>query len=874
MNRLRSLFPYMAAHEQWSAIAACDNPDVPYVTFAQALVSVYARIQTRDMAGAALALRQGLRQWPDDIRFLDSLFMLASLKPGGEWEGRFAATFRANLRGMDADMLASYINYCFRLARPDLAWMAYRRLQVVSPDDPALLLAPAQYGSEWFSIRRVSAGIVGRDQGSEADLRAAISQSCGIRPFAAAWKTIPLLDTILTVAPESIRREYVKKCLSELEKREARGELPIRMEMMFAVALAMDDRFQEAHDRLTSVEKRHPELRMDVLFQHLVLYDQEARWQDAYETGRICRAEGKLPNLTTDLLFVNAMMNLDLGMPAMAVLRAAAQDFPGVSSIVVAEAAIWDVFGYKEQALHVLSSAGGDTDNRMFPQLLYDTGRIREAEQKAGALGLQIRTSPPPRQMLAPEPAENVFLKKLPPPLTDAEMDQEAAKARQWLSASGSPFLERLTRLMLAYYASRGAEPSRRVEEWENGFRDDMEAGTALYRLALLCGRQGDMDTALRAVRASLGRAPDSAILWRIRLAFGDSGADVIGQAAKACPDDPEIWLASVVAGIRDKRGEEWAESVMRSAAASKRYSPGAMVRAGDFLFRCNMTGAAAIAARAAADRGAGLLSAQVLGYKCAMASKDWDWALSCALRGIEQAVDPAPFYKAVVVVKSVKKNPDADFVAALEYLRGQFPDEFKWSEQLALVYFQKGDMQRSLSILSPLIGGRLKGVRIQSVLVASEAARMEGEHIKAVGILETAHAVYPEKASILNNLVYNLAQDKATVSRAMELLPALVQMGGNNYAALDTAAVVYLRSGQLEKARDAMRRALAVLRDGDYAANEVKLNAAEVFLRSGDYATALRQVEDVRKDRGRSGLVENRARELLLAIEQGKRRR
>jgi tetratricopeptide (TPR) repeat protein len=219
-------------------------------------------------------------------------------------------------------------------------------------------------------------------------------------------------------------------------------------------------------------------------------------------------------------------------------------------------------------------------------------------------------------------------------------------------------------------------------------------------------------------------------------------------------------------------------------------------------------------------------------------------------------------------VVKTVRKNPDADLLAALEYLRRQFPEEFQWSEHAAWVYFQKGDMRRSLSILGPLIGGNLRGMRVQSLLIASEAARIEGIQKRAVGILEAAHAMYPEKASILNNLVYNLAQDQATVARARELLPGLLQIGGDSYAILDTAAFVYLRSGQLERAREYMRRALTAAGDADYGVHEVRLNAAEILLRSGDYTAARQQIQGVRQDKTRSELVDMRAVELLRELD------
>jgi len=869
INRIRALFPYLASHEQWDAIVAADDVRARYATFPQSLISVHAGLRTRNTVHAALAIRQGLLQWPDDPRFLGSLFLLASVRPGGEWEDRFARQFRANVAALDEDTLATYLNYCFKLDRPDLAWLAYLRLRKSDPKDPALLLAPAQYAEIWFAFRRKLVSMVGRDQESQADLRTICLLTRRMRPFSLLWDAVPICDEIAATAPEAVRSKYAKACLAELAARESAGPLSLRMEMIYPTALSLEDRYKEAHARLDSIVERYPVMKEEALFQHAVFYDQEARWQDAYEALARYRSEIRLPNMAAELLMVNALMNLDMGVPAMEVVRDGARDFPGAVSLAVAEAAIWDVFGHKAQALHVLRSSGAEWETRAVPQLLYDTGRIREAEQLANGMGIRLMVPPvPPKQALLPLPAELVFNPVWPRGLTAEEMDREAERVRSWLPKARSPFLERLSRLMLRYYEERGSPASADPAQWEEGFSTDLEATAALHRLAMLSARQGETNVALAAARMALGRRPRSAILWRVRIGLGDSSAEVLAEAAANAADDPDVWLANLVAGVRAEKGADWAAAEAARAVAARLYSSETMTRAGDFLFRSGMLQGAAIAARDAIERARGYLPALVLGYKCALSQRDHDWALMCALRGVEYANDPSPFYKAVVLVKTIRNKPDADLVSALEYLKDQSPEESRWAEQLAWIYFQKGDLRRSLNVLGPIISRNLRGIRVQSLLIAAEAARLEGVRDRALGILETAHSMYPERVSILNNLIYNLAQDDTTVRRARELLPGLLEIGGGSYAILDTAAIVYLRSGQLERARDFMRRALDAVREGDYGSLEVKLNAAEILLRSGELSAARDQVESVRRDRSRTAVMDIRARELLGEIE------
>ena len=873
INRVRALFPYLALHEQWDVIVASDDPSVPYREFSQALMAVQSCLRMGNVVRAARSLEQALVRWPEDPRFLGSLFLLASMRPGGEWEEHFAENFRANVSGMSADLLATYINYCFKLGRPDLSWLAFVRLRGIDPADPALALAAAQHGEKWCVFRRYHLGIGGRARDSVISLFPVYRQTRGVEPFKSFWNELPLMPELSGRKREATQAEYVRKCLGELKRREETGQLSLRLQMTFPTALALDERYDEAHLRLDGIGARYPRMMEEVLFQHAALYDQQAEWEKSYEALARYSDAVDWPNLTAEMMKINALMNMDLGVYALELIRKARDEFPGAAGVDAAMAAVWDAFGFKEQALFALERVGVAGESKIAAQLLYDTGRWKEADRLSRALGVVLeRAAIGSRQPLLPRPAEQSTARMWPAPLSADDMSLEADRLEKAVADSVSPFARRLKSLLLEWYRAAGQGDVSDPARWREGFRNEREEGAALYRLAMALARQGHHEKALGVTDMALEKTPRSLVLWRVKIALTEGDVSAVEQARAACPDDPEIWLASLVTHVKGEDDSEWAEAAIDDAVVSRRFAPGTIVRAGDYLLRCGLVPAASVAAADATERCRGLLTAYVLGFKCALHTRDLNRALSCALRGVESANDPAPFYKAIVLIKALKKSVDADMLAALEYLQERFPDDFRWSESLGLVYFQKGDVRRTLSVLAPIIRHDIRGIRVQSLLLAAEAARLEGRGPESRGILETARSLYPEKLSILNNLIYSLAQDRATLRRARELLPGLLRMGGESYAIMDTAAVVYLRSGQLDRAREYSNRAMSLVGDNDYASLEVKLNAAEILFRSGQLQLARARVRDIRQARSRSRVVDVRARELQSEIEAAAR--
>jgi len=866
VQRVRMFFPYLAMHEQWEAIHKCEN-GLPYKDLAQALLSVHAHLKMNDASAAANVLTQVLEKWPDSPMCLNSLFAIALRRPGGYWEERFAESFRKNASLLDTDILPYYMNYCFQMQRPELGWLAYRRMQEKDPSDPGLLLASVRFGENWFSMRRRQMKVGSEAVEESIDLRPFYYLTRHMDPFAAFWKEIPLLDELKDKNHvEAVRREYLDQAIHEFERREKEGSLTLRMAMAFPGALAMDKRYPEAHAKLDNLEKKYPDMRQEITLQRATFYDQCGEMERSYELLRSWFADEKISSLTSALLMINAMMNLDMGVCAMDVVSKAEKVFPGAGQVGIATAGILDVFGQKEQALFTLTRFQTDLRYSAGVQLLYDSGRYEEAEQMSRVFGVRLKRNTDQSQILGVLPAEFSIRRRLPPPVSMEEATRAIENFSIAAEKTPNPFFKGFAKKLVEWYRQTD---SGNVDEWEAIGRDKYEKVTTLHRLAVLQARQKKYDVAIAAIDRAVDLMPDSPFLRRIQIMLKEGDAATVEAALLACPDDPEIWLASLV--MRYQRGHEkdkaWAMEEITRATEGDRFPVGDIVRAGDFFLRMNVKDVAVKAAKYAIPRCRGYLPAYALGVRCGVLTGDLKWALECSLLGIENARDPRPFYVVLTDIKVRSKQLDNDLITGLEYLQNRAPEQKIWSEILGAVYFDKKDTKRAMSVLTPIIYEDMRGVRVQSLLLAAESARVEGEMTKAVDILEMANAMYPERLSVLNNLVYSLAQNDQTLDKARMLLPRLLDMGGDSYAVLDTASTVYMRSGDARRAREYMEKALSKMKKDAYGASEVNLNAARLFFNTGDYEAARRKAEEVRNSPEAGRLVEAHARALLEQI-------
>jgi len=868
IERVRSLFPYLAAHRQWQAIVEADDAK-PYEDPLNALIAVHASLNVNDIAGAAEALESAVKKWPNDVRFLDALSSVAVNRPGGVWGDRFAESLEANVSELGAERLPSYISRGFRLGRPDIAWLAYVRLRQLDPRTPAAYILPAEFGRQWFIVRRRRLGLKAGDWQEVIDLRPFYLQTRNLAPFKSLWDLVPLAGEIARGDSGEMRHRYLDMAIEELERQKKAGDSPRSLYTMHASALASAGRYPEAHAVLKEMDEAYPGSPADTLFGHAVFYERQRRWQESYEALRQYFAVVEMPGHMAYLMMINSMMRLDLGVAAMETADRARRAFPGAWETEAAVAAIWQVFGFREQALFTMTRVDAPAPLPTIVQLLYETGRFEEAAKMSRVLGVPIRRrTNAPKQRLILRPAEFAVSRRWPEPLSAEQMDSMAVTAAGSLAEATSQFVRHLTQLTAEWHRKHGSAEVSDAAIWRAAGRDELEQGTALHRLAVLLGRQRDYEGATSAVKQAVELLPRSAVLWRILVALTEGELSVIDKARAQCPDDPDLWLAWLVTRVRQGDKGEWLAKEIESAVVRDRFSVGAIVRAGDFLLRRGRIEEAAKAARYAVDKGPGLLASYVLGVGCALAKRDPRWALACAYGGVEHASNPSPFYRTIVKIKQLGGEMDGDMLVALEFLKERFPKEYQWTEDLGQAYFQQGDSKRVLSVLGPLINEGAVGVRFESLVLAAEAARLEGRPDEAVRILEAAYKIHPDKVPVLNNLVYLLSQDAASLPRARQLLPKLLEMGGDLFAVLDTAAMVYLRCGQVELAREYMSKALGKVDDNDYAALEVKLNEAGLLYRTGRYVEAKQKLEAIRIQAGNTPLVDYGAKALLEKVE------
>jgi exosortase/archaeosortase family protein len=933
LGRIRGLFPYLAMHEQWAAIAESDH-DQPYVELFQALIAVQAHHRVRDLAGVAQVLSQAVKSWPDDPRFLGDLYRLAQQRQGSEWEDSFERNMLANVGRLTEDRLAILQDYCWRIARPDLAWITFLHLKRRDAGDPALSVSPAQYATQWCMFRRHRVNVEAEDATMRINLLPLLQTFAECAPFSAFCEHIPLLADVGSAADPEFRKRYLERALSELAKREGIEALSTRLMRLYPLALAMADRYDEAHARLDSMLETYPEERDAIFFQHAVFYDQEGKWQQSYESLRQHTVERDFPSLTADLLMIKAMMNLNLGVCAMDLLSQARVSFPGSLRLDLAEAAIWDVFGFKEQALYVMSRTPQGANAPACVGLLHDTGRRNAARTLSEALGIPLPHNEL-RQRLRPVSAEWSVARRWPSPLDADSRAERIEKLEELVGKPTSPFVKSLLDLEIDWHRASGRRretADRRLGEggrsevggqraegggqrsdlrpptsdlrpplltrWEAAGRDGREKVGALYRLAMLAAQDEEYAIGAAALSRCLEVMPKSPVLWRAQVAMTEGRSDIVESAYEHCPQDPDIWLAQLVTRARstvealsatnpppsalgprtsDLRPPpsalrppswSWATNMVAEAIESGEFSPGTLVRAGDYLLSRRQPILAKRLAEAAIPVSRGLLSAHVLGLRTALVLGDARWAMACTINGVENAKNPIPFYKTLVDVKAATRKVDSDLLSALEYLQDREADEPRWAETLGRVYFQQGDMRRALSIFGSVIEGDTRGISIQTLILAAEAARRDAKLDRAINILEAAYAMQPERLSVLNNLVYLLAQNDQTLPRARALMPKLLEIGSDSFAVMDTAAVVYLRSGDIENAKVWMEKAMKHLKKDSYSAHEVQLNAAEVLARSGDLKAAREGIDLLRKDATRSDFVDQKARALLRDID------
>lgn len=857
VGRIRALYPYLRRHRQWSAIAASDRR-LPYDAPDEAFAAAEAHMNLNDAPAVARLTLDALARWPDDPRLLEPLFFMAMKRTDSAWEDRFAAHLaRSAPRVGDPDRLAGMIGKCFQLGRPDLAWLLYRRIAAVDPAHPYLALLPARHGAEWFTFRKRRLGMSAPLAGERIDTRPFFliaGQLDAWRPLAAS---VPRGDELGVADPGPARERLLDVALTEFAARDRAGRLSTGMRYAYAGALEMKGDIASAEAQLNAIAAADAGERARVRTALSEVYERQGDWENVYEIMRTYPNTGD-PELMALVRLARACTILRLPLAARRAAELCVRRYPDSSQAVAALAGVLLSFGAPAEALPALSRPLPRRQREMDvleAEALFDSGRLAEAENFRRAAGL-------PR---IPVPADAVQAPDLPPAelsaawhralaFADGEAAAHAARARAVLETARSAFLRLLLRQWLRAYEAECAGDTAATGAWTACGRDAAEKATALSQLALLLCRQRRFDEARRAIEEAVGIMPDAPSLWRMLVSLSGADPAVVDAARRACPRDPELWLADIVLLARNPGALDAGEvreaigAEIRSAAAQRAFPAETFTRAGDYLLRGGMTGLAREAAACAVADARGLLPAYVLGIRCALALRDTRRALECTRLAINASLRPSPaLYAELVALKSSdgRAVTDAEMVEALKALRREAPDDPLWAQMLGYARFRRGGPEVIDALRHMNAAIRAGATNRLPYVVAAEAARLRGSPKEAVDLLEAGLRRHPDDLGMLNNLAYTLAGTDAGAAEARRFTAQLLERGADDQAILDTVAVVCLRGGRPAEARAILARLLAEAPPASRRWFVTRLRQAELAFREERFAAALDALRD-----------------------------
>jgi len=835
-DRVRALHPYLAGQGQWRTIfetmlwAPYDDADL-------LRLAAQACLRVGNTERASAVLRANTPLWTGNPAFLSLIAALAREDPAGPWAEAFSGMLERRVRDLSPVEAPGLFAACFRLHRADLAWRVYLRLRSLDPSHPLVHFAPARYAEQWFTLKADKVGLPARSPDGLVDLRPdlpVLAELPGVRDLA---ENIPLMEELGGDSSETARKRLMEQAIRAFAARRAKGVLSLPMQLLYAEALDALGRYEEAHALLDELRRKPSLDETAILARRASVYHHQGNAEGVYEAIRAIYIAKPRPVESLDLMLIDTLRSLDLGLYATHVARRAMASFPDSAAVRAAAARLWHAFGHSEEAFFVLSTGTPAMERTPFlVELCESTCRYSRADELRSALRMP-RVAPDKGANLAhrlPRAEAAITWSAIAPPRTQPDaVSPSTPDPRQ--ARHRSPFVAALRRQAITRQPDGSRETAADVERWLATGRDAPEKATALHALAMRLAQAGRQAGALDVVEKALAFLPESPILWRMRVALSRGAVEVVQAARTACPDDSELWLSGLVVGLRNDAPAYDHDMELHAVLEEDRFSVGTLVRAADCLFRHGQTNAAFRVACRAAQRDASYWPAASVALTCALATGDTEEALKQAARGRDTAPDPWPFRKTILRLRMEEPGKSADLVSELRVMRNRFPEETEWAERLATTYFELGRYGEAWRVFAGLGSDGLSRLNLQQLLRAAECARLNGLRPDALGLLRDAHSRFPDNAHALNNLVYTLAQDRADLPEARKLLAGLLAMG-ESAAVCDTAALVYHRSEDYARADRYMNKALAAVdRANPGQLREIHLNAAEAQLDRGN---------------------------------------
>ncbi len=891
-GRIRKLYPFLRVHRQWDAMAATDVR-IPYDDPVQAFSILEAFMHLNNVPRVAEISLEVLGRHPDDARLLEPFYFMA-LQSGAEWETRFRDHLLRTLPGIGTPATLYELLYkCFALARPDLAWRIYRRIAELDPDHPVLHLAAVEYGARWFVFRLHYLGLPAGNTRETIDLKPFYILGAMLPGWRDLAQAVPLGGTLAVADTVPVRKALLQQAIAGFAAREQLEVPPIDLRYLHAQALERAARLDLARAKLDAIVHDHPQETEAARERLAEMYERKGAWVQVYETLRTYlleppgRAEGALavgtPGLEDDatrwppvpvairadterihlpplLRLGEAQLKLHLPLAALFTAREAVRLYPYAPR---AQALLADALLRTGEAEEALQRLGRPRVRNMLEldqseaEALRDTERFALLESFCRSRLLPPVTIPPGTvQNTSLPPAEISLLWHRTQIPSDTEFAATAATLRGNLEIAGDG-LRPLFTLWLETWETPGAEPD--IARWAATGRDRLEKATALNQLTLLLCRESRFAEALPVARAAVAALPDSAHLWRILISLAGGDPELVALARQACPDDADLWLADLVMRTRpdgaipqtETDWEQAREHIAPLIDEAGRYHPAARTRAAEYCWRGGLRDTAERLTRDLPDEARGLLPACIADIRSALHVRDKQRALHSTAMAINAAIAPVPaLHENLVLLKSEDGSIDTDteMVNSLRALRKADPRNPLWPQMLGYVRFQRGGwevLDAMFEMNTAIVGGATNRT---PYIISAEVSRLLRHYDRAADTLRRGLVYHPGHPDLLNNLAYVLAHIPARVQEAVDLLPALETATADTPVILDTIAVVHLRAGQLELARQTIIRMLNHAEPGSPPWFRAQAHLAEIAWRQGKDQTAMSMLEQLLK--------------------------
>lgn len=607
--------------------------------------------------------------WQEAPSLLQPLKSLALRTGNATWQQAFAAVLTGSLDRLAPETLIKYAEMCLHMGLTSPAWQAILRVQEIDPEDPGPFLLAAAYPGTWAELPTFMSTTVPQQDGEQA----------------------------------MTRDELLNNCLARIAAREADGVIPRRMAVMRVRAFTMLGQHDKALEELDRIEKAYPGDNSGLVPRRAALLYSLQRWDSAYELLRQTDARTAFPVLTTREMLVRSALQLGLGLPALIYAEDSVARLPSEPRAAMLLAQVWAQFGSSEDALYILAPDGKAPPSPFLAFLLERTGRIIAADAVRHRLGIEqereiARRNPGGRV----PPAERAVTWIAPPAPTNTAVI--ATSFRGHAERTASPFMKGLHEHTADWYASpRTDNKTVSLEKWAALGRDPLEKAAALHRLGRLQAEADQHEEALRTVERAIDILPAASLLWRMRVALTEGDESVTVQAYGACPHDPVIWLARLIAMVRGDASEDVVSDFVTAAVARGRYAPGAFVRAGTFLLENKQLSAATIAAQQAQQRAPGFLPAHDLAMRCAKKTGDPVWVMQSALQAANMAIWHTSYLRTFARAATQQYPDNPELAAAIQALLATTPIRPEWPDRLAAVQsiltrLQTGDNTEGLA--------------------------------------------------------------------------------------------------------------------------------------------------------------------------------